>query len=63
MFFIIIPTIERNLANLRKTGESGMWHSRVDEGARGVTVTFEYPVRVEETTLEINSDSIFKETF
>ena len=35
------------MANLVKSGDSGMWHSEVDEGNRGVTITFEYPVRVE----------------
>ena len=45
-FFMIILVIETNLANIEKTCESGMWHSLVGEGDRGVTITFEYPVRV-----------------
>ena len=52
---MIILVIETNLANIEKTCESGMWHSLVGEGDRGVTITFEYPVRVEKTIIESNS--------
>ena len=43
---MIILAIETNLANTEQTREGGIWHSLVNEGNRGVTITFEYPVRV-----------------